>query len=190
MIKDALEGCIDLLQDDSKWIVCVAWGVYNDELDEIIPDSHHISMIPNTAIEIGQGIVIYEKVNTLTEDQMIRFTELFEPVSMLVQTETKNMNTAGIISGCAPAFTEMYLEALGDAGVKYGLKRDQAYLIAAKMIEGVGALYLSKKDHPGMMKDDVCSPGGSTIRGVTQLEKDGFRAAVISAVEAIAEPGK
>ena len=66
-----------------------------------------------------------------------------------------------------------------------GLQRATAYRLAAKMVEGVGALYMATGTHPGAMKDAVCSPGGTTIRGVAKLEKDGFRGAVIDAVDAI-----
>ncbi|WP_246165716.1 pyrroline-5-carboxylate reductase dimerization domain-containing protein [Bifidobacterium canis] len=79
----------------------------------------------------------------------------------------------------------MYLEALGDAGVKHGLQRATAYRLAAKMIEGVGALYMETGTHPGVMKDAVCSPGGTTIKGVAELERHAFRGAVIDAVDAI-----
>ena len=95
------------------------------------------------------------------------------------------MNIAMCVSSCAPAFTSMYMEALADAGVKYGLKRDCAYRLAAKMIEGVGALYMNSRMHPGEMKDSVCSPGGTTIRGVAELESRGFRGDVIAAIDAI-----
>ena len=76
-------------------------------------------------------------------------------------------------------------QALGDAGVKYGLQRATAYRLAAKMVEGVGALYLANETHPGAMKDAVCSPGGTTIKGVASLEESAFRGAVIKAVDAI-----
>ena len=79
----------------------------------------------------------------------------------------------------------MYLEALGDAGVKYGLTRAASYRIAAKMLCGTGKLYLQTGTHPGAMKDAVCSPGGTTIKGVTSLEESAFRGAVIKAVDAI-----
>ena len=77
-----------------------------------------------------------------------------------------------------------FIEALGDAGVMYGLTRPQAYELAAGMIAGTGKLMLHQGKHPGQMKDDVCSPGGTTIRGVAALEKAGFRTAIIQAVEA------
>ena len=133
----------------------------------------------------AQGILLVENRTSASEKQYEQFEQLFSAVSLIVQVDAEHMNIAMVLSSCAPAFTEMYLEALGDAGVKYGLKRSEAYDLAAKMIEGVGALYLAQKNHPGAMKDAVCSPGGTTIKGVCALEKEGFRNAVISAVDAI-----
>ena len=98
------------------------------------------------------------------------------------------MSTCGIggtVSGCGPAFASMFLEALGDAGVKHGLPRAAAYRLAAQMLAGTGRLQLETGEHPGAMKDAVCSPGGTTIVGVAALERGGMRAAVIDAVDAI-----
>lgn len=107
---------------------------------------------------------------------------------MLVQfVDEAHMKTALILASCAPAFADLMIEALGDAGVEYGLDRKMAYTLAAKMLVGTGGLYLEKGLHPGAMKDAVCSPKGMTIKGVTTLEKRGFRASLIEAVEAIDE---
>ncbi len=97
------------------------------------------------------------------------------------------MGIAMCIAGCAPAFTDMYIEALGDAGVKIWFAAcHRVSSLAAKMVEGVGALYLADEMHPGAMKDAVCSPGGTTIKGVASLEESAFRGAVIkAAVDAI-----
>ena len=88
------------------------------------------------------------------------------------------MTIAMVVAGCAPAFTDMYIEALGDAGVQYGLQRATAYRLAAKMVEGVGALYMATGTHPGAMKDACLlarrhhDPAASP-----SCEKDGFRGA-------------
>ena len=79
----------------------------------------------------------------------------------------------------------MFLESLGDAGVKHGLPRATAYRLAAQMMMGTAKLHLETGTHPGAMKDAVCSPGGTTIKGVAALEKDGFRGCVIDAIDAI-----
>ena len=79
----------------------------------------------------------------------------------------------------------MFVEALGDAGCKYGLSRDDAYSLASKMLVGLGTSYLESHKHPAILKDEVCSPNGSTIRGVTKLEECGFRNAIIKAIDEI-----
>ena len=78
----------------------------------------------------------------------------------------------------------MFIESLGDAGVKHGLPRKTAYKLAAQMLVGTGKLYLKEQKHPGEMKDAVCSPKGTTIKGVAALEKNGFRNAIIEAIDA------
>lgn len=98
--------------------------------------------------------------------------------------KTEQLSIAGTIAGCSPAYAAMFIEALGDAGVKHGLARETAYRLAAKMLEGTGRLCVERKLHPAAMKDAVCSPGGTTIKGVASLERDGFRGAVIAAIDA------
>lgn len=169
----------------NKTVVSVMAGQPFDKLSGIVKNGALICTIPNTPIAVAQGILLVENRTSASEKQYEQFEQLFSAVSLIVQVDAEHMNIAVVLSSCAPAFTEMYLEALGDAGVKYGLKRSEAYDLAAKMIEGVGALYLAQKNHPGAMKDAVCSPGGTTIKGVCALEKEGFRNAVISAVDAI-----
>ena len=141
--------------------------------------------IPNTPMAVGKGVLVTETDNTLTDAQNETFEKLFSSISLIERVDSAHMGIGMCIAGCAPAFTDMYIEALGDAGVKYGLQRATAYRLAAKMVEGVGALYLANETHPGAMKDAVCSPGGTTIKGVASLEESAFRGAVIKAVDAI-----
>ena len=98
---------------------------------------------------------------------------------------SSQMGIAGTLSGCGPAYAAMFLEALGDAGVFHGLPRELAYRLAAQMLAGAGKLQLETGEHPGAMKDAVCSPGGTTILGVAELERRGFRGTVIEAVHAV-----
>ena len=170
----------------SKIVISIAAVHYFADLEKMfLKNTHHLSAMPNTPIKVGQGILILEDKNSLTKAEMKLFKELFAPIALLVTLDASCFSVGGTIAGCAPAFTAMYLEALGDAGVKYGLKREVAYELAAKMLIGTGELYLQSHLHPAAMKDEVCSPGGSTIRGVTELEKDNFKGSVIKAVDAI-----
>ena len=103
---------------------------------------------------------------------------------MVEVMDEQHIGIGGTLSGATPAYGAMFIEALGDAGVKHGLTRAQAYRLAAKMIQGTGKLYLEEGNHPGAMKDAVCSPGGITITGVEALERNGFRFAVMDAINA------
>ena len=149
----------------------------------------HAWFVDNTLFTVptkaGKGVLVTETDNTLTDAQNETFEKLFSSISLIERVDSAHMGIGMCIAGCAPAFTDMYIEALGDAGVKYGLQRATAYRLAAKMVEGVGALYLANETHPGAMKDAVCSPGGTTIKGVASLEESAFRGAVIKAVDAI-----
>ena len=90
----------------------------------------------------------------------------------------------GTVGGCAPAFVAMAIEALGDAAVKHGIPRADAYRIVSQMVLGTAKLQLATGQHPAAMKDAVCSPGGATIKGVIALEDAGMRSALVKAIDA------
>lgn len=184
-LEEAMEGTLDLLEE--KMIICLAAGKPFAAVENLLPGTCHISIMPNTPISTGQGIVIAETENSLNDAQKELFTELFSPIALIEPANPAQFSIAGTIAGCTPAFAAMFIEALADAGVRYGLTRSMAYALAAKALEGTGALYFAQQGNPASMKDAVCSPGGTTIKGVCALEKNGFRHAVISAIEAIEE---
>ena len=184
MIESVVAPVVDLLQ--KKVVISVAAGFDFGRYEEILKaGTHHISTIPNTPISVGEGIMICEDRHSLSQAELEDFVRIFGKIALVEMVKPAQLSIAGTLSGCSPAFTAMYLEALADAGVQYGLTRDAAYRLGAKMICGTGKLYLENGTHPGVMKDAVCSPGGTTIRGVASLEKDGFRGAVIGAIDAI-----
>lgn len=169
-----------------KVVISVAAGCdFNFYEQILLPNTHHLSTIPNTPVRVGEGIWVCEEKHSLSEKEFETFKEVFGTIGLIECVESNNLSIAGTISGCAPAFTAMYLEALADAGVKHGLTRTSAYRLAAQMLAGTGKLYLMNQQHPGIMKDAVCSPKGTTIKGVASLEKNGFRGVVIEAVDTI-----
>ena len=151
----------------------------------LAPGTHHLYVMPNTPVSVREGVLMLEERHSLTEVEFAAVRTLLGNLGTVEILPTHLMGAGMTIAGCGPAFVAMMIEALGDAGVKYGLPRQTAYRLASQTLAGTGRLQLATGTHPGAMKDAVCSPAGSTIRGVAQLEKSGFRAAVLNAVDAI-----
>ncbi len=171
-----------------KALVSVAVNLLYDEYEMFLaPGSHHLSILPNTPVAVGEGILICEEKHSLTESQMEQVTALLSSLGLVETVDAAHMGIAGTLSGCGPAFAAQFVEALADAAVLHGLSRQAAYRLASQMMAGTGKLQLDTGAHPASMKDAVCSPGGTTIAGVTALEKNGFRGAVIEGIDAIME---
>ena len=168
-----------------KAVVSVAAGLLFDFYEDLLGEgSHHLSTIPNTPIAVGCGAIACEQTHSLAADEWETFTQLFGSIALIEPVAGNLLSTASAIAGCGPAFAAMFLESLADGGVKNGLPRATAYRLAAQMMAGTAQLHLATETHPGAMKDAVCSPGGTTIKGVAALEAAGMRSAVISAVDA------
>ena len=152
-----------------------------------------IRIMPNTPAAIGKGMILC-CADGVDKEQLDDFTEIMSGAGVLDFIDEHLIDAGSAVSGCGPAFAAMLMEALADGGVACGLPRAKAQLYAAQMLLGTAALALETGEHPGAMKDAVCSPGGSTIQGVRALEAAGFRGAafeaVIAAYEKTLELGK
>ena len=156
-LKDALA---------KKVVLSVAWTWDSAKWEQILPGVAHISTVPNTPVSVGEGVIVCEKASTLSDEQRATVLDLLGKL------------------GCAPAFVAMAIEALGDAAVKHGIPRADAYRIVSQMVLGTAKLQLATGQHPAAMKDAVCSPGGATIKGVVALEDAGMRSALVKAIDA------
>ncbi len=169
-----------------KIVVSVAAGKPFAAYEEILaPGTHHLSTVPNTPISVGEGVIACESRHSLSEEEWALFCDIFGKAALIVPVDTAQLSIAGTLAGCGPAFAAMFIEALADGAVKQGLPRALAYQLASQMVVGTGKLQLATGTHPGAMKDAVCSPGGTTIVGVAELERRGFRGAVIDAIDEI-----
>lgn len=169
-----------------KIVVSVAAGLTFESYEAfLLPGTHHLSTVPNTPVAVCEGIVVCERRHSLTPEQWLTVETLFSHVGLVMPVDTELLGIAGTVCGCGPAFVAMFVEALADAAVKHGIPRADAYRMCSQMVVGTGRLQLETGQHPGAMKDAVCSPGGTTIVGVAELERKGFRAAVIDAIDAI-----
>ena len=144
-----------------------------------------VRIMPNLPVALGKGVVLISPDDTVTEDELTALEEALKPAGLLMRMPEDKLDAGSAVSGCGPAFVAMFIEALGDAAVKHGVARADAYRMVSQMIVGTGKLQLASGQHPGAMKDAVCSPGGTTIAGVAELERKGFRGAVIDAIDAV-----
>lgn len=144
-------------------------------------------LLPNIPCETGEGMLLLENQSSLPPEAQEELTRVFSRIGLIEALPESLMGIGIAVAACGPAFVAMALEALADAGVKYGLPRATAYRLVSQMVKGTGTMQLQTAQHPGVLKDGVCSPGGITIRGVEALENAGMRAAFFAAVNAVME---
>lgn len=145
-----------------------------------------IRIMPNTPAAVGEGVVLCA-ADGADGEVLGDFKAAMAGAGLLDFIDEGLIDAASAVSGCGPAFAAMLIEALADGGVACGLPRAKAQAYAAQMLKGTAALCLATGQHPGQLKDAVCSPGGTTIQGVRALEAGGFRSAAFEAVVAAYE---
>ena len=146
-----------------------------------------VRVMPNTPALVQAGASVLYCNENLSHKEREEVREIFETVGLAYIVEDEAlMDAVTGLSGSGPAFVSMFVEALSDGGVKTGLPRDMALKLAAQTVYGTAKMIIEEKTHPAELKDKVSSPGGTTIEGIHRLESGGFRANVISAVEAAA----
>ena len=188
VVEQVLRQAGDRLRGKALLSVAAGWPLerYRPLLDESVRVQ---TLMPNTPCSVGEGMLLFEEANTLTAEEHEAALKLFHALGEVEILPADKMNAGMAIAGCGPAYAAMVIEALADAGVKYGLSRPQAYRLASQTLVGTGRLQLETGMHPGALKDAVCSPAGTTIRGVEALEQHGLRAAMMAAVQAVVERG-
>lgn len=149
-----------------------------------------IRIMPNTPVLIGRGMTVYALSPEVSAEEEAEFLTLMSEAGRFDRLEESQIDAAGALSGCGPAYAYLFLEALADGAVECGLPRGKAELYAAQTLLGSAEMVLQTEKKPGELKDAVCSPGGTTIAGVHALERDGFRAAAMDAVTAAFEKTK
>ena len=142
-----------------------------------------IRIMPNTPCAVGEGVILYDKTENVSDAALSLFLEDMRFAGILDPLPEGLIDAGSAVAGCGPAYAAMFLEALADGGVACGLPRDKALLYASQMLLGTAKLAMETGVHPGALKDAVCSPGGSTIAGVRALEDGAFRSAVMDAVK-------
>ena len=181
VVRSVAEELKDALKPGGL-VVSMAAGVQLKVLDEILGERSIIRIMPNTPVAVGEGMITFARNSGVSDENVKLFTEILAYAGRLDEVPESVIDAATAVAGCGPAFVYMFAEALADAGVFCGLTREKAITYAAQTIKGAASMMLKTDKHPAKLRDEVCSPGGSTIVGVHALEDGGFRAAVEGAV--------
>lgn len=168
--------------DHKPPIVSILAGVSLERLEKCFPGHPVIRSMPNTPATVGAAMTAIAGGKKTGREHLEASLELFSAVGQVVEVPESLMDGVTGLSGSGPAFVALMIEALADGGVGAGLPRAIAQQLALQTVLGTAQLLQETGLHPAQLKDRVTSPGGTTIAGVTALEKNGFRAATIEAV--------
>ncbi|CAI9099715.1 OLC1v1036575C1 [Oldenlandia corymbosa var. corymbosa] len=189
VVKDvALE--IKPLLSEKKLLVSVVAGVKLKDLQEWSGHTRFIRVMPNTPAAVGEAASVMSLVAAAAKDDGELVSKLFGAIGKVWQCDEKHFDAVTGVSGSGPAYIYLAIEALADGGVAAGLPRELALGLASQTVLGAASMVINSGKHPGQLKDDVASPGGTTIAGIHELEKAGFRGILMNAVVAAAKRGR
>ena len=161
-----LKNINNVIREDSV-VISIAPGISIDNIkSQLGINARVVRAMPNTPALVGEGM------------------SFFNSFGKVVYVSENQMNAIVCASGSSPAYVYMFIEALADSAVKYGIKREDAYKLVAQTVLGSAKMVLETGEHPGVLKDKVCSPGGTTIAAVAALEEHNFRSSLIKATDA------
>lgn len=182
------EGVIAQIRDhlhERQIIISIAPGKTIAWLSEQIGrPAKVVRVMPNTPAVVGEGATTFCIGDLVAPEDTKIVRELLESFGLAIEIKESLMDAASAVGGSSPAYVYMFIEALADGGVAEGLPRAQAIELAAQAVLGSAKMVLKTGKHPAQLKDEVCSPGGSTIEGVEVLEDGGFRGATMGAIRA------
>lgn len=183
MIKDVIEEIKPKLDFDTV-IISMAAGISLETLSSFDDQHKFIRIMPNLPAKIGQSMTALCHDKKISSEKVNQVVQLLKACGKVEIVSENLMNCVTAISGSGPAYAFMFIEALADAAVSFGMPRNQAYIYASQTLKGSAEMVLETKTHPAVLKDGVCSPSGTTIEAVKALEENGFRKAVILGAEA------
>ncbi len=168
----------------NKMYISVAPGITINEIQTGIGcDAKVVRTMPNTPAKVSAAMTVMCHSGNMSQEELQAVQAVFQSIGKVRMLEEKLMNASVAVSGSSPAYVYMMIEAMADGAVMQGIDRKTAYELAAQAVYGAAKMVLETGEHPGVLKDQVCSPGGTTIAAVYELEKAGFRSALISAME-------
>ncbi|MEY8000185.1 pyrroline-5-carboxylate reductase [Clostridium sp. Mt-5] len=186
VLKEVLGSLKDLDWDREKqFVISIVGGINTSFIEKYLMDKVPVvRVIPNTPMLVNAGASGVAGGKTASEEHTELTLKIFGALGLTFHVPENLIDSVMAISGCGPAYIYMLIEAMADGGVELGIPRNIAQTLAAQTVMGSAKMVLETGEHPGRLKDNVCSPGGSTIAGVRTLEQGKFRGTVMNAVEA------
>ncbi|MBI9098690.1 MAG: pyrroline-5-carboxylate reductase [Spirochaetaceae bacterium] len=182
---------ISFLIDETKIFITIAAGITIDQAEKMLGKKTKIvRTMPNTPAQVGEGVTAYWCNSSLSSDEEQMILPILRSFGIVEKIEEKYFHAVIAVSGSSPAYVYMFIEAMADAAVLQGLPRDQAYRMASQAVLGAAKMVRDTGIHPGVLKDAVCSPGGTTIEAVATLEEEGLRSSVIKAMNKCTKKSK
>lgn len=188
-----LQGVLDEIKPylAGKKVISIAAGWSVEMLQREVGESCKLlRVMPNTPALVGAGLSALCEETTLEAESFVWAQKLFATLGVVQIVPERLIDAVIAVSGSSPAYVFMFIDAMADAAVKLGMPRQMAIEAAAQAVMGSAKMVLDTKLHPAVLKDQVCSPGGTTIEAVQALEEGGMRAAVIKAMVACADKNK
>ncbi len=170
---------------DAKLLVSVVAGLDRQSIAEIAgPKVRIVRTMPNVPALVGEGMTVLCRTDNVSDEDFDHVIEIFNAIGKTSILDESLFDAATATNGSGPAYVFVMIEAMADAAVLQGIPRDIAYLLVEQTILGSAKLALETHEHPGKLKDMVCSPGGTTIEAIYRLEEKGLRATMIDAMDA------
>ena len=186
-LDGVVRGFAPALEADAV-VVSIAAGVTIARLEGLLAEGTKVVRImPNLAAQVGEGMASVSPNAQVSEAELARVVELFESFGKAEVVPERLIDAVVAVSGSAPAYVCLFIEAMADAAVAEGMPRAQAYAFAEQAVRGTATYLQETGVHPAVLKDMVCSPGGTTIEAVAALERGGFRATVMDALRVCAQ---
>lgn len=188
--KEVIEEIKDYVSDNTV-VVSIAAGITIANIEGMFGRTIKVvRTMPNTPCLVGEGMSAICSNSNVTSSELEDVCLLYNLFGKYEILEEKDFHAFIALCGSSPAYFFMFIEAMADAAVKLGIPRAKAYKMAEQSMLGSAKLALETGKHPGVLKDEVCSPGGTTIEAVLEFEKTGFRTSIISAMEKCADKSK
>ena len=176
---------------DGAIIIAIAAGISMGYMEKLLGREQLIvKAMPNTPAMVGEGMTALSFSRSINDDNIEKISEIFNSFGKTEIIDENLMDSFTAIAGSSPAYVYIMIEAMADGGVQQGIPRQQAYRMAAQAVLGSAKMVLETGLHPGQLKDNVCSPGGTTIDAVAKLEEKGFRTAIIEAIDVCGKKSK